>query len=77
MTRYICITDQGGSNPTCPDMEYHRPQQHLIRVNEHLTTQDVLDIVRMMFKTRKGVRLVRSWDESEIVDYNIGNVRAA
>ena len=69
MAMYICIRDEGGRNPTCPDMSYHQPAQHLIRSEELLTNDDIRELLNVHRKTHKGVRLVGVWSEDETLDY--------
>ena len=69
MAMYICIRDEGGRNPTCPDMKYHQPAQYLIRSEDRLTNEDTRDLLRKHQETHKGVKLVGVWDESEVIDY--------
>ena len=71
MAMYICIRDEGGRNPTCPNMEYYRPAQYLIRTEERLTNEDIRDLLRKHQETHKGVELVGVWDESELIDYAV------
>jgi hypothetical protein len=71
---YICIIDQGGKNGTVPNMEYHLPQQHLIKLKKRITNHDVEQLVNAIGKTRKQPKIVGRWGPEEeglpaILDY--------
>lgn len=76
---YICITDQGGKNATVPDMGYHLPQQHLIRLKKRITNHEVDQLVKAIGRTRRQPKVIGSWGPGEdglptILDYESLNL---
>ena len=61
---------KGGKSGTCPDMQYHLPQTHLIKSKSQLSHTEVDDLLLLISKTRRTPRIVGIWVEGdhEVVD---------
>jgi hypothetical protein len=63
---YLCIVDKGGKNGTVPDMAYHLPQQHLIRVKKRLTNIEIEGLLKAIARTRLSPQIIGSWGPENI-----------
>lgn len=79
---YLCIVDKGGKLPTVQDMNYHRAQSHLIKVDRHLCNEEVKELMKSIARTRKSPEIVGAWtgndnclDMPKVLNYDDLNIR--
>ena len=74
---YICIVDEGGTNGCVLSINYHSPQQHLIRVKEKISNFETKELLNKIAESRRNPKIIGAWstnrddDLLNIIDYSI------